>query len=126
MLILTRWLLWVNLIHKKRTVPLFFYYFHIFITMRKRHWKDRKNRKCPDCSRLIYYTRKDSFDRAIGNNTVCKSCAQLDRKLTMDTIEKMKQPKTIQHKKKISKSLRKWWDTKKNVEVTWDSAKQID
>ena len=44
----------------------------------------------------------------------------------MDTIEKMKQPKTIQHKKKISKSLRKWWDTKKNVEVTWDSAKQID
>lgn len=126
MLVLTRWLLWVNLIHKKRIVPLFFYYFHIFITMRKRHWKDRKNRKCPDCSRLIYYTRKDSFDRAIGNNTVCKSCAQLDRKLTMDTIEKMKQPKTIQHKKKISKSLRKWWDTKKNVEVRWDSAKQID
>ena len=63
--------------------------------MRKRHWKDRKNRKCPDCNRVIYYTRKDSFDRAVGNNSVCKSCAQSDRKLTMDTIEKMKQPKTM-------------------------------
>ena len=54
--------------------------------MRKRHWKDRKNRKCPDCGRIIYYTRKDTFDRAVGNNAVCKSCAQTDRKLTMDTI----------------------------------------
>ena len=54
--------------------------------MRKRSWKDRKNRKCPDCSRIIYYTRKDSFDRAVGNNSVCKSCAQIDRKLTMETI----------------------------------------
>ena len=70
--------------------------------MRKRHWKDRKNRKCPDCSKVIYYTRKDSFDRAVGNNSVCKSCAQMDRKLTMETIEKMKQPKTVEHKRKIS------------------------
>ena len=70
--------------------------------MRKRHWKDRKNRKCPDCNKVIYYTRKDSFDRAVGNNSVCKSCAQMDRKLTMETIEKMKQPKSIEHKTKIS------------------------
>ena len=70
--------------------------------MRKRHWSHRKNRKCPDCSRVIYYTRKDSFDRAVGNNSVCKSFAQLDRKLTMETIEKMKQPKSIEHKIKIS------------------------
>ena len=74
----------------------------IFIIMRKRHWKDRKNRKCPDCNKVIYYTRKDSFDRAVGNNSVCKSCAQMDRKLTMETIEKMKQPKSIEHKTKIS------------------------
>ena len=32
--------------------------------MRKRHWKDRKNRKCPDCRKMITYTRKDNFDRA--------------------------------------------------------------
>ena len=70
--------------------------------MRKRHWLNRKNRKCPDCSKLIYYTRKDSFDRAVGNNSVCKSCAQMDRKLTLATIQKMKQPKSIEHKSKIS------------------------
>ena len=71
--------------------------------MRKRSVKDRKNRKCPSCTKMLTYTRKDSFDRAVGNNTVCKSCAQSDRKLTMETIEKMKQPKSTQHKKKISK-----------------------
>ena len=70
--------------------------------MRKRYWPDRKNRKCPTCNKRITYTRKDAFDRAIGNNSVCKSCAQMDRKLTMDTIEKMKQPKTIEHKLNIS------------------------
>ena len=70
--------------------------------MRKRHWKDRKNRKCPTCTRILTYSRKDSFDRAVGNNTVCKSCAQMDRKLTMDTIQKMKQPKSVEHKQKIS------------------------
>ena len=70
--------------------------------MRKRSWKDRKNRKCPDCRRVIYYTRKDSFDRAVGNNSVCKSCAQMDRKLTMETIEKMRKPKTVEHRIKIS------------------------
>ena len=126
MLIPMKWLLWVNLIRKKTIVPLFFYYFLIFINMRKRHWKDRKNRKCPDCNRLIYYTRKDSFDRAVGNNTVCKSCAQTDRKLALDTIEKMKQPKTIQHKKKISKGLQKWWETKKNIDVEWNNVKRRD
>ena len=70
--------------------------------MRKRSWPNRKNRKCPDCSRIIYYTRKDSFDRAVGNNSVCKSCAQMDRKLTMETIEKMRKPKTVEHRSKIS------------------------
>ena len=81
--------------------------------MRKRNWPHRKNRKCPDCSRMITYTRKDAFDRAVGNNSVCKSCAQMDRKLTVDTIEKMKQPKTIQHKKNISKSITNWWEVKR-------------
>ena len=72
--------------------------------MRKRHWPDRKNRRCPDCSKMITYTRKDSFDRAVGNNSVCKSCAQMDSKLTMETIEKMRKPKTVEHKTNISKS----------------------
>jgi hypothetical protein len=70
--------------------------------MRKRSWKNRKNRKCPTCTRILTYSRKDSFDRAVGNNTVCKSCAQTDRKLTMETIQKMQQPKTVEHKQKIS------------------------
>jgi|TARA_B100000508_G_scaffold34338_1_gene26653 hypothetical protein len=81
--------------------------------MRKRNWPNRKNRKCPDCNRMITYTRKDAFDRAVGNNSVCKSCAQMDRKLTVATLEKMKQPKTIQHKKNISKSIKSWWEQKK-------------
>ena len=81
--------------------------------MRKRNWPNRKNRKCPDCNRMITYTRKDAFDRAVGNNSFCKSCAQMDRKLTVDTIEKMKQPKTIQHKKNISKSITNWWEVKR-------------
>ncbi len=62
---------------------------------------------------MITYTRKDAFDRAVGNNSVCKSCAQMDRKLTVATLEKMKQPKTIQHKKNISKSIKSWWEQKK-------------
>jgi len=62
---------------------------------------------------MLTYTRKDAFDRAVGNNSVCKSCAQMDRKLTVDTIEKMKQPKTIQHKKNISKSITNWWEHKR-------------
>ena len=85
--------------------------------MRKRHWKNRKNRKCPSCSKILTYTRNDAFDRAVGNNSVCKSCAQSDRKLTLDTIEKMKQPKSIQHKKKISKSITNWWEERKQEEV---------
>ena len=94
-------------------IPPFFYYFLIFITMRKRHWKNRKNRKCPTCTRILTYSRKDSFDRAVGNNSVCKSCAQTDRKVTMETLEKMKQPKTVEHKKKISKSMKVRWETLK-------------
>ena len=84
--------------------------------MRKRHWKDRKNRRCPDCSRMITYTRRDNFDRAVGNNSVCKSCAQIDRKVSMEVIEKMRKPKTTKHKKKISKSLKIYWQTIKQEE----------
>ena len=84
--------------------------------MRKRHWKNRKNRPCPDCGKVLTYSRKDSFDRAVGNNSVCKSCAQSDRKLTMKTIQKMKKPKTIEHKKKISYAVKKWWDDKRESE----------
>ena len=92
--------------------------------MRKRHWKNRKNRKCPDCSRMLTYTRKDSFDRAVGNNSVCKSCAQADRKLTLKTIEKMKQPKSIQHNKKISKSITNWWVERKEQEIEYGFIRQ--
>ena len=90
--------------------------------MRKRHWKDRKNRRCPDCSKMITYTRKDAFDRAVGNNAVCKSCAQLDRKVSMDTIEKLKQPKTFEHKKQISIGMKMYWKRLKREEykeVKW-------
>ena len=80
--------------------------------MRKRHWQDRKNRRCPDCNRMITYTRKDSFDRAVGNNSVCKSCAQMDRRLTMETIEKMRKPKTEEHRTNISKSMTLYWERK--------------
>ena len=79
--------------------------------MRKRYWKDRKNRPCPDCGKMLTYTRKDSFDRAVGNNTVCKSCAQMDRKISIETIEKMRQPKTVEHKQKISQSMKIRWET---------------
>jgi hypothetical protein len=85
--------------------------------MRKRNWKQRKNRKCPDCNRIIYYSRSDTFDRAVGNNSICKSCAQMDRKLTMETIEKMKKPKTVEHKKNISKSITKWWVIRKKEDI---------
>lgn len=81
--------------------------------MRKRHWKNRKNRPCPDCGKMLTYTRRDSFDRAVGNNSVCKSCALMDRKLTVETIEKMKKPKTQEHKKKISKTMVEVWKNRK-------------
>ena len=86
--------------------------------MRKRHWKNRKNRPCPDCKKILYYSRKDSFDRAVGNNSVCKSCAQVDRQMTLETIEKMKQPKSVTHKKKISRSISMWWEERKQDEIT--------
>ena len=85
--------------------------------MRKRHWKDRKNRKCPSCSRMLTYTRKDSFDRAVGNNTVCKSCAQMDRKISLETIEKMRKPKSNTHKKNISQSMTLYWQERKEQEL---------
>jgi len=94
----------------------------IFINMRKRHWKDRKNRRCPDCRKMITYTRKDTFDRAVGNNSVCKSCAQIDRKVSMNTIEKLKQPKTLEHKKQISIGMKMYWKRLKREEykeVKW-------
>jgi len=85
--------------------------------MRKRHWKDRKNRKCPSCSRMLTYTRKDSFDRAVGNNTVCKSCAQMDRKISLETIEKMRKPKSNTHKKNISQGMTSYWQQRKEQEL---------
>lgn len=85
--------------------------------MRKRSWSERKNRKCPGCNRIIYYSRSDAFDRAVGNNSVCKSCAQMDRKLTLETIEKMKKPKTKEHKKNISKSITLWWKERKKEDI---------
>ena len=66
---------------------------------------------------MLTYTRKDSFDRAVGNNSVCKSCAQSDRKVTVETLEKMKQPKSTQHRKKISKSISVWWEERKQEDL---------
>jgi hypothetical protein len=34
----------------------------------------------------------------------------------MKTIQKMKKPKTIEHKKKISYAVKKWWDDKRESE----------
>jgi|TARA_B100000315_G_scaffold170417_1_gene158960 hypothetical protein len=62
---------------------------------------------------MITYTRKDNFDRAVGNNSVCKSCAQLDRKVSMEAIEKMKKPKAIKHKKNISRAMILYHQSKK-------------
>jgi len=92
--------------------------------MRKRHWKDRKNRKCPTCSKMLTYTRKDSFDRAVGNNSVCKSCAQMDRQVTMETINKMKQPKSRTHKQNISHGMTQWWEKKKQQEINYGFNRQ--
>ena len=41
----------------------------------------------------------------------------MDRKLTMETIEKMKKPKTVEHKKNISKSITKWWVIRKKEDI---------
>ena len=48
----------------------------------------------------------------------------MDRKLTLETIEKMKQPKTIEHKKKISKSITNWWDDRKQKDVEYGFNRQ--
>ena len=48
----------------------------------------------------------------------------MDRKLTLETIEKMKQPKTIEHKKKISKSITNWWEDRKQKELKYGVIRQ--
>ena len=73
---------------------------------------------------MLTYTRKDTFDRAVGNNSVCKSCAQMDRKLTLETIEKMKKPKTSEHKKKISQSITLIWEKRKQQEIEYGFNRQ--
>jgi hypothetical protein len=51
----------------------------------------------------------------------------MDRKLTMDTIEKMKQPKSRTHKKNISQGMTLYWQERKQQEslhykeVEWHS-----
>ena len=41
----------------------------------------------------------------------------MDRRVTMETLDKMKQPKTYEHKRKISHSVRKWWIDKKQEDI---------
>jgi hypothetical protein len=41
----------------------------------------------------------------------------MDRKVTMETIEKMKQPKSKVHKKNISQGMTLWWQEKKEEEA---------
>jgi len=41
----------------------------------------------------------------------------MDRKLTLETIEKMKKPKTKEHKKNISKSITLWWKERKKEDI---------
>jgi hypothetical protein len=48
----------------------------------------------------------------------------MDRKLTVETIEKMKQPKTTEHKKKISKSISTWWEIRKQEEIEYGVNRQ--
>jgi len=48
----------------------------------------------------------------------------MDRKLTVETIEKMKQPKTVEHKKKISKSITSWWEDRKQKEIEYGFIRQ--
>ena len=59
---------------------------------------------------MLTYTRRFRQSQA-GNNSVCKSWNQQDRTFT-ETIEKMKQPKSTQHREKISKSITNWWEEK--------------
>ena len=47
-----------------------------------------------------------------------------DRKFTLETIEKMKQTKTIEHKKKISKSITNWWEDRKQQEINYGFNRQ--
>jgi hypothetical protein len=48
----------------------------------------------------------------------------MDRKLTMETIEKMKQPKTTEHKKKISQSMTVIWEKRKQEEIKYGFSRQ--
>ena len=41
----------------------------------------------------------------------------LDRKLTLETIEKMKQPKSKVHKKNISQGMTLYWEERKEQKV---------
>ena len=93
-------LLWENLIHNIYHIPHWFYHFFIFITMRKRNWPDRKNRKCPSCSKMLTYTRKDSFDRAVGNNSVCKSCLSRQKDYFRDNRKNEKSQRLLNIRKK--------------------------
>ena len=38
--------------------------------------------------------------------------------MTLETIEKMKQPKSNTHKKKISRSISMWWEERKQEDLT--------
>ena len=67
-------ILWENLI---RSSTFLLPFLDIYMYEKKNPCSNRKNRKCPDCNRIIYYTRKDSFDRSVGNNSVCKSCCTI-------------------------------------------------
>jgi hypothetical protein len=37
----------------------------------------------------------------------------MDRKISLETIEKMKQPKSLEHKKRISSSMKSHWESVK-------------
>ena len=43
---------------------------------------------------------------------------------TLETIEKMKQPKSYQHKNKISKSITSWWEERKQEEIKYGFNRQ--
>jgi hypothetical protein len=48
----------------------------------------------------------------------------MDRKVALETIQKMKQPKTIEHKKRISKSISNWWEIRKQEEIDYGVNRQ--
>jgi len=71
--------------------------------MKKQIWI----RKCqtinnnPNCTKIITYKLKHSYERGIKNNTTCRSCGCFGRIFTDEHKQKLKKPKTEEWKEKM-------------------------